>query len=448
MADRKEEHSYGPRRTVGMAGYAAERVASIPAVENWMRGPAAERFAQIAEQAGKAGYTGADDAARVFAHRMTANSRQAHELAIDMRRFIRRNPVPAAPAAAVPAATTTASTAAQAARGVGEGTADFVARKIADAKIGPRTWKGLVQAAKKGASGLGNILLGPKGARLATAGKSGAWALAIHGTIEGGGATIDLARDLMDPVNRQQIGGRSAWYDYVNPLPVKGGINPDEVQHNLSNSLKRLASGVLTFGIADWGQGEYDPMSDPDSWAAQAERARRAAGSIREQWYRDEANAVKKFSTFTPGSDVGEFLRTAVQAAKERREGADKREKSLPARVPGKPENSTIAYARELVAARRKSAYDIATGALASVRDAYKDDQAGYRKMLEEKVDREILPFVFKEDNLPAGYRVGMKFTDAAFGERVQKFRDELLADPKNELGILSFQKEVPDAGR
>lgn len=441
MADNREDYRYGPRRTAGAAGQVAGRVSSIPAVESWMRGPAADRFARIAEKAAKAGYSGADDAAAAFAHRMTAGSRQAHQVAVDMRRFIRRNPVSAAPSATAPASATAREVSKAAGRAAGEGTADFVARKIAERQINPGTWKGIVQAVKNGARGLTSFMLGAPGTRVKNLGKGALWGWAIHGALEGGGATIDLAKDLSDPESRRQLGGRSAWYDYVNPLPVKGGINPDEVQHNLSSSLKRFAANTLTLGFADWGQGDYDPKSDPDSYAAMAARTEEAAQKMRDDYYRQARDMVTRLSTYTPGSDVGSFIRAAAKGAKELTDRADAREKSLPPRS-GK-ENSTISYARELIALNRKNALDIESGALASVRAAYKDDQAGYRKLLEDKMDREILPKAF-----PAAFPDGLTYdpnrewSNPELKAEVTGFRDRLLKDPTYEYAILGYGKE------
>lgn len=424
--------------------------ARVPAVENFVRGPAATRFAEVAARAGQAGYAGADKAAAAFAHRGAATTREAYSVMRDMRRYIRTNPPPAPAAPAAPS--TAARAATSATRAAGEGTADFVARKTAEA-ASQHGIRSVGSAVKTAAQKTTDFLIGAPGQRLATAGRTGLWAFGIHGAIEGSKGIYELGSALTLEENRAMIGGRSAWYDYVNPIPVKGGVNPDEVQHNLANSFKRLAAGVFTLGIADWGTSEYDPESDPGSYAAQAIRAQRAAQKMRDDFYRSRLDDVKSLSTYEKGSDVLAFVQRAAEGASRYEQWADRREKQL-APFPKKIRtdrgwsydrqmSDSEMYARQLIHQNRQFAASVRRDAMQSVRDAFKDSPDEYRKLLADRVDSVIIPATY-----PDRFKNGVTFdpqrlyTDADFGKKVLKYREQLLSNPDLEMDILTYSGE------
>jgi len=229
-----------------------------------------------------------------------------------------------------------------------------------------------------------------------------------------------------------------------------GGKWAAHMPYSLTGPYARaLAYGVDSFAVGagqSYGVGK-SVRNQMDAFAA-------AARTARDDYYRTVANGFDRFERFqrgegTTAQDVTDFLRAA--SAESARIGK-LTDRELSRAVPqafsqAAPEGGLSPY-QEVMAAYRLRGAKLPKAAFDSVKAAYKDDQAGYRKLLESKVDREILPSIFGEDKLPTGYSADMKFTDAAFGDRVKAVRDRFLANPNVESDILQFQREVPSAGQ
>lgn len=436
MADEKKDG-------IGFLGGSALAAVEVPSVTSAVRwlGPYADRFVQgesvrnAAEALSNLSKAGVDKAAvdtasrflvpesfrysGVGAHLTKAGAEKAAAAkASIMREFA--NEFGRVSGSAQPAATASTSAAAPASRvftgatrETGEALVDFMSRKVTEAGGGGvgSSVKELYKKAAGGVKSWGRNALNAKNLV-----KSGVWALATHGAIEGISAIADwVSADNGGP-----------WYERFYP---KGGVNPDEVQHALSGSLKRFASGLLTFGMADWGREPYDPKSDPGSWAAKAAYAQENLENLRRDLRDSRYRRVKSVTSISPeasSDDVLSFLSAAKKSADELDSMADTRSKSVD--LKSNPE------ARKIVSDFRSDAKVIRRDALSQVRK-----RQDYRTILERQVDNVIIPSKFQSE-FGAGvtYRPGMKISDPARAAAIESYRSRILGNPEAEFDILT----------
>ena len=193
-----------------------------------------------------------------------------------------------------------------------------------------------------------------------------------------------------------------------------------------------LAGGINNFipGAIGYGVGEQIRSRD-EAVAAEARVAR-------DGFYRSLVSGRAGFTTYVKGTDVGSFLRAAdAESARVAKLTDKEASKDVPAGL-------DPSYHRDMMAAYRESYRRLPEDAMSSVRSAYGDDQSGYRKLLEARVDRDIIPAAF-----PDVFRDGLTYDsrrvwsgDAETGKAVAAFREQMLGNPKFEKNILTYGQE------
>lgn len=224
------------------------------------------------------------------------------------------------------------------------------------------------------------------------------------------------------------IGGKlgSYWSRYM-PYSL-GGVAADAAAGAVNNALPAF----VTYGQGAQARSEFDSIAG-------------TSRDIRDSFYRDVmAGQLASFSTYPVGADAGSFLRSV----KDRTDSIAKMTDANLAAFAKIPAGVDSESHRQIVETYRKAASGLPGKAMESLRAAYKDNPAGYRKLLEDKVDREIIPTAFKQH-----FKDGLTYDsrrvwtgNQEVGKAISGFRERFLGDPKYEQEILTFKPEDYDA--
>lgn len=242
-------------------------------------------------------------------------------------------------------------------------------------------------------------------------------------------------------------------------------------------SLSGVAADALAGGADNLLLGASHAYTEGRHARAQMDADAEHARALRDEFYRSTMNATRQqFTKYEKGMDAGEFLRAArdesarIGKLTDQQIGDMYNPKALEARVAydravrdavaagnpvpvlpvrGEPmfsegQSAAAAMQSAVMGEYRKLGQSLPDAAFQSLKDAYRDDPAGYRKLLEDKVDRVLIPAAF-----PGVFRNGLAYDasapwtgDAGLGSAVRTFRQDMLGDPAREEAILRYQTE------